>query len=262
MMRKTMLGAMVLFLAYLVLFFLVKTAGGEITEKQYLEVQKMRNEFTRIVGNVITVEPDYIQKTVMGIKQLFAINGGDTESQYFVYVDRNQLKQMIFVCFLDSQEKNISIIGIDRVSTGNQKRIGFFTTPCGIFKNTIEFFGYRALGTKNDEGWRGLGAKDSRVWDFGWQKTHKKNQEFTIRLLMHATDPIFGEKRLGKVDSKGCIRISASMDKFLDHFGLLDKEYEANKNKKAVARLLKPDREPTLYAGKYLLVGDSGNLEE
>lgn len=252
MIKKTVSGGLALFS---VLAFFVNTAGGG----DHFEIQRMQNEFSRIVGNGIAVEPAYLQENILNIKQMFANNGSSIESQYFVYVDRNPLKQMIFVCFFDHQRKDIIFIGADKVSTGNQKRSGFYITPRGIFKNTIEFLGYRALGTKNDEGWRGLGVKDSRVWDFGWQKTYKKNREITIRLLMHATDPVFGEKRLGKVDSKGCIRTSARMNKFLDHFGLLDKEYEINKNKKAVTWLLKPDREPVLCAGKYLLVGDSGN---
>ncbi len=252
--QKIMSGGM----AFLVLVFFVNTAGSG----EYLEVQKMQAEFNRSVGNGIKVEPVYLRENILNMKQMFADNGKGIESQYFVYVDRNPLKQVIFVCFFDSQLKDITLIGADKVSTGSQKRTGFFITPCGIFKNSIEFPGYRALGTKNDEGWRGLGAKDSRVWDFGWQKTYKKNQEFIIRLLMHASDPYFGEKRLGRVDSKGCIRISAKMNKFLDHYGLLDKEYEANKDKKAVAWLLKSDREPALHAGTYLLVGDSGNFTE
>ncbi|OGZ33487.1 MAG: hypothetical protein A2174_03230 [Candidatus Portnoybacteria bacterium RBG_13_41_18] len=252
MIKKIGAGWLVLF--FLLVFF-VNTAGGE----DYFEIQRMQNEFSRIIGNGIAVESVYLQENIMNMKQIFINIGSSIESQYFVYVDRNSLKQMIFVCFFDAQTEEITLIGADKVSTGNEKRAGFFITPCGIFKNTIEFLGYRALGTKNNEGWRGLGTKDSRVWDFGWQKTYKKNQERTIRLLMHATDPVFGEKRLGKVDSKGCIRISGRMNKFLDHFGLLDKEYEENKDKKTVAWLLKADRQPVAYAGKYLLIGNSGN---
>ena len=78
-----------------------------------------------------------------------------------------------------------------------------------------------------------------------------------IRFLLHATDPIFGEKRLGKVDSKGCIRISGKLNQFLDHYGLLDREYEAQKNNKRISWVLKANREPVLFAGQYLLVGDS-----
>jgi hypothetical protein len=191
--------------------------------------------------------------------KMLATVSDNNESQFFVYIDRNPAKQRILVCFFNADNQSVTLIGADKASTGNQKRAGFFITPCGVYKNTIKYLSYRALGTKNDKGWRGLGAKGSRVWDFGWQRTQKNNQEWLIRLLMHATDPNFGEKRLGRVDSKGCIRISGKMNKFLDHFGLLDKEYEANKNKKIISWLLKSDREPSVYAGKYLVIGDSGN---
>lgn len=146
---------------------------------------------------------------------------------------------------------------MDKISSGNGKRKGFFITPTGVFKNSPDFIGYRALGTKNVKGWRGLGAKGSRVWDFGWQKTIKNGREREIRFLVHATDPIFGEKRLGKIDSKGCIRISGKLNQFLDHYGLLDREYEAQKDNKRFSWVLNPKREPVLFAGQYLLVGDS-----
>ena len=128
---------------------------------------------------------------------------------------------------------------------------------CGKFENTVKNFGYRALGTKNDKGWKGLGEKGSRIWDFGWQKTEYKNGGKQIRLLIHATDPIYGEKRLGKRDSKGCIRISAKLNKFLDHYGVLDDDYEKNRNMKRASWLLRNDRKPIAFAGKYLIVGDS-----
>ena len=73
-----------------------------------------------------------------------------------------------------------------------------------------------------------------------------------IRLLLHATDPDFGEQRLGNPDSKGCIRISGELNEFLDHFGIIDKDYEKHKYWS-----LKKDREPVFYQGEYLLVGDS-----
>ena len=151
----------------------------------------------------------------------------------------------------------ISIIGADKVSTGNPKRKGHFQTPAGIFANTVSNFSYRAEGTKNKKGWRGLGAKGSRVWDFGWQDTSHVDGKRSIRLLMHATDPENGEKHLGKIDSKGCIRISAKMNQFLDQFGILDADYEAQLGKKKSQWILRKDRMPVNYAGKYLLVGES-----
>jgi len=114
---------------------------------------------------------------------------------------------------------------------------------------------YRALGTKNSKGWRGLGAKGSRVWDFGWRDTPLKGGHIVqIRLLLHATDPDFGEPRLGKVDSKGCVRITAKLNRFLDSRGILDRKYELSHKAKYV---LRRDRQPVQFAGSYILVGDS-----
>jgi hypothetical protein len=267
--KKAASGRAILFLV-LWLMILVEALGSEATQAirtnpssgQYFEVKRMQDEFNRIVGNQAALEPEYFKTAAVDMAKLISGIEQPIEPQYFVYVDRHPGRQVILTCFLNFQDSSVTLIGADKVSTGNEKRTGFFTTPCGVFKNTIESVGYRALGTKNDQGWRGLGAKDSRVWDFGWQKTYKKNQGIDIRLLMHATDPIFGEKRLGRVDSKGCIRISGKLNKFLDHYGLLDNEYEANKNKKSVAWLLKADRQPVVYAGKYLLIGDSGSYKK
>ena len=222
-----------------------------------LEVMKMQSEFEKNVGFMVLAEnySEFIladaAKKILNIKE-------NNQSQYFVYADRNPEKQIVLVCLFDSATKKTAIIGADKISTGTPERPGYFITPTGVFENSIANPSYRALGTKNQEGWRGFGVKNSRVWDFGWQETIKKNNEkMEIRLLMHATDPDFGEKRLGEVDSKGCVRISAKLNKFLDHYGILDKDYEANKHLKNISWVLAADREPTALAGKYLFIGDS-----
>src|SRR5262252_1994783 len=51
-------------------------------------------------------------------------------------------------------------------------------------------------------------------------------EEGDIRLLLHATDPDYLEKRLGRPASKGCVRIPAAMNRFLDRHGVLDADYE------------------------------------
>ena len=43
-----------------------------------------------------------------------------------------------------------------------------------------------------------------------------------MRLQMHATDPDHLEQRLGTAQSKGCIRIPASLNEFIDRHGVLD----------------------------------------
>jgi len=231
------------------------------------EVSLMKQKFQQMVGDKTEIDSminqDYFCRlSEDAIQKLREANAN--EDQYFVYVDRNPKKQIIFVCFFDSKSQKVIEIGKDRVSTGKpSKGRDYFLTPTGIFKNSLDNFSYRALGTKNSKGWRGLGKKGSRVWDFGWQKTEKvvkgKKQEFLIRLLMHATDPNFGEPRLGNVDSKGCVRISHKLNEFLDKFGILDKEYEENKHKKGIQWLLRKDRCPVKHQGQYLIVGDSGD---
>jgi len=184
------------------------------------------------------------------------------DSQYFVYADRNPSAQFISVGFYDAERNQVEILGVDLISSGNIEKGGdYFETPTGVFENVVENFSYRALGTPNQDGWRGLGAKDSRVWDFGDQKGLKKykngNTVSQMRLLMHSTDPDKGEARLGRTDSKGCVRISQGLNRFLDTYAILDRNYEEWAKTKPDSWLLKKDRKPVAYPGKFLIIGDS-----
>lgn len=88
---------------------------------------------------------------------------------------------------------------------------------------------WRAEGTFNAQHIPGLGLKGVRVWDFGWQRANKgwgSEEEGDIRLLLHATDPDYLERRLGRPASKGCVGIPAAMNRFLDHHGILNADYE------------------------------------
>ncbi len=235
----------------------IKSTWPELPE----EVQRIQAIFNETVGGEVVLDIDYLNQISQDAAWRFlSLDEEVRQSQYFLYVDRNPSKQIAFVGFFNVLDGSVAIVGLDKISSGNDGRKGFFITPTGVFKNSPENIGYRALGTKNSQGWRGLGAKGSRVWDFGWQKTRKNGEERLIRLLVHATDPDFGEKRLGKIDSKGCIRISGKLNWFLDHYGLLDREYEAQKDDKRFSWMLKAIRQPVLFAGQYLVVGDSGNL--
>jgi hypothetical protein len=77
-----------------------------------------------------------------------------------------------------------------------------------------------------------------------------------MRLQVHATDPDLLEPQLGRVRSKGCIRIPASLNTFIDHYGILDADYD-----EAIAAgkkfwVLLPSREPTPWSGRYLVIVD------
>lgn len=236
-------------------------AEAQCFEQTQEEVRKLQEVFGREVFS-LQPEAQYCQAVIEDAARLMnsaaGIYGGN---QFFVYADRDPQKQNIMVGFWDDDKDEITVIGWDKISTGDPKHgKDYHFTPTGIFLNSTENLGYRAQGTKNSKGWRGFGAKGSRVWDFGWQETTKPCkrglEQRTIRLLMHATDPDQGEKRLGRPDSKGCVRISARLNKFLDVYGIIDAEYE---NAQAVnpSWLLRKDRQPIMFAGRYMLVGDA-----
>jgi hypothetical protein len=101
-----------------------------------------------------------------------------------------------------------------------------------------------------------------RVWDFGWQAAAKgwtdDDATAEIRLLLHATDPDHLEQRLGRPASKGCVRIPAAMNRWLDHYGVLDAADEiAAQGDALAAAVLAPGRQPTPLAGDMLIIVDS-----
>ena len=185
-------------------------------------------------------------------------------SQYFVYADRNPGAQLLLLAFYDAAAERVFLLGADFISSG-KLRPGedSFITPLGVFENLPENWGYRAQGSKNSKGWRGLGARGSRVWDFGYQQAPRQFRQGVydsqMRLLMHATDPDQGEPRLGGPDSKGCVRVSAAANAFIDRHSILDRHYEqiARTDKERDLWLLRPDRAPVSLPGSYLVVGDS-----
>jgi hypothetical protein len=186
---------------------------------------------------------------------------GVDHSQLLVVVDRNPAVQEM-VIMLARPGGPWQVIGGSKVSTGQAGRRGYFITPIGVFLHSSAILDYRALGTFNENNIRGLGLKGMRVWDFGWQIARKgwllEEEHSEIRLLMHATDPDYLEHRLGRPASKGCIRITADMNRFLDRHGILDADYEQMaRSDDRFSALLLPDRTPTALAGNVLVVIDS-----
>lgn len=177
-----------------------------------------------------------------------------TNSQFFVAADRNPKKQNAALVYWDNENKQLEIAGYTKVSTGSVRAKHFFT-PVGWFENVTSNGSYRAEGTKNENGIRGLGLKGMRVWDFGWVPSSSgvvKNLNIDIRFEMHSTDPVGMEARLGRPDSQGCLRIHQSFNKFLDMYGIIDKNYEA-----ANYWVLNKKRTPAQDAGSWLVVFDS-----
>jgi hypothetical protein len=184
-----------------------------------------------------------------------------TSPQLVVAVDRNPAVQQLRIIFAQP-DGPWQVIGGGEVSTGKAGRHGYFITPTGVFPHSDAILDYHALGTYNENHIRGLGIKGMRVWDFGWQPAQEgwrsDGEMGDIRLLMHATDPDVLEPRLGHPDSKGCVRVSAAMNVFLDRHAVLDADYLHDApDDPAAAAVLAVDGEPSAFAGRYMVVFDS-----
>ncbi len=184
-------------------------------------------------------------------------------SQYVVLVDRSPAVQAMLIYWI-SDSAAFHFIGASPVSTGKPGQFEYFETPPGVFDHTINNPDFRAEGTKNKFGVCGYGQKGMRVYDFGWISAPRgwgDGHEGTMRLQMHATDPTWLEPSLGTVRSKGCIRIPATLNTFIDRYGLLDADYERAMILGKKFFVILPTREPTPWSGRYLVVVDSKRLE-
>lgn len=231
-----------------------------------IEVLRLRDAIKREVPNLVLRTPasdgawialarDAVTAAMMVVDR----------PQLIVVVDRNPKVQQLTV-MMAAPETEWKVIGGTKVSTGSMGRFDHYVTPRGVFRLTDAILGYRAEGTLNENGIRGLGAKGMRVWDFGWQVAMKgwkadvgKPDRTPIRLMMHATDPDKLEQRIGRPASQGCIRIPSAMNRFLDRRGVIDAEYERAAVTDIRFRALLPaGRDPSSLAGNTLVVVDSG----
>jgi lipoprotein-anchoring transpeptidase ErfK/SrfK len=225
------------------------------------EAARLKAALIREVPSAVTDTPAAEQGWIDRTRAAIAASGERIDrAQVLVVVDRNpQVQQLRIV--LARPDAAWQSLGGTKVSTGQTGRQDYYLTPTGVFLHTNAILDWRAEGTFNAQHIRGLGLKGMRVWDFGWQVATKgwgTEEQGEIRLLMHATDPAYLEQRLGRPASKGCVRIPAAMNRFLDRHGILDVDYErAAKVDPRFAALLLPDRIPTPLAGDMLVVVDS-----
>jgi len=226
------------------------------------EILRLRSALSREVPGLATDiaehEADWIRRTQAA---LTAAGQAIDRPQLLVVVDRSAQVQEL--CIIAARPDGPwQAVGGVKISTGQAGRFDHYFTPVGVFLHTDAVLDYRAEGTFNENHIRGLGVKGMRVWDFGWQqavKTWRSDRaQGDIRLLMHATDPDRLERRLGHSASKGCVRIPATMNLFLDRHGVLDADYERAAEQDGRFRALLPaKREPTALAGRALVVVDS-----
>ncbi len=223
------------------------------------ELASMRTDFADLVPPQYQVEltPEIQEAMDMAIRSYPEVQAL-TEPEFLVVVNRHPNAQSMSVVVTDGQ--SVEYVGSAKTSTGHLNRKGYFQTPIGIFENKREFGNYRAQGTKNDNGVRGLGTKGMRVFDFGWQDSIASwgaRGPASIRLQMHATDPDLLEQRLGSPASKGCVRIQTGVNTFIDTYGVLDKHYTGSDTEEP-GWVLSKAKKMSKYDGRYMVVMEQG----
>jgi hypothetical protein len=160
----------------------------------------------------------------------------DARPQYFLLIDRSPRVQAAFL-YWRSPESAFRLVGATPAATGRPGEYEHFLTPLGVFAHSLANPDFRAEGTRNAAGILGYGAKGMRIYDFGWveaERTWDPGRGSLMRLQVHSTDPDLLEPMLGAWHSKGCIRIPALLNLFIDRYGLLDAgpcpEYERIEN--------------------------------
>jgi hypothetical protein len=182
--------------------------------------------------------------------------------QVLLLVDRSAFVQAVMVWWVAPQA-TATFIGASPTSTGRPSGFEHFETPLGVFEHSLANLDFRAEGTLNSNGIRGYGHKGMRVFDFGWVTGRRgwALGEQEMRLQLHATDHERLEPRLGERASKGCIRIAATLNAFIDRYGLLDAAYEEAMAAGREFWVLRSDRTPAPWAGRYLVVIESARSE-
>ncbi|MBP0463374.1 L,D-transpeptidase [Roseomonas sp. PWR1] len=227
-----------------------------------IEAARLRAEMLATVPRAAAADPAEAARWIPQARRLVTEAGlAPAEAEFALLVDRAPAVQRIALLLL-RRDGPREVLATAPVSTGRTGRRGFFVTPTGVFANDGSVQGYRALGTRNAQGIRGLGAAGMRAWDFGWvwaaRGWAEDGGEAPIRFLLHATDPDVLEARLGRPDSQGCVRIGGAMNRFVDANGIIDAEIERQAaSDPRAASLLLPERRPTALAGRLLIVVDS-----
>jgi hypothetical protein len=220
-------------------------------------VAQFEREVDRRLEVPAAAQADYLQLLAAALKEAGLAELG---AQHIVLVDRSPQVQALFVV-LRTPEARWRWIGATPVSTGRAGGFEHFLTPLGVFAHSLDNPDFRAEGTFNANLVRGYGARGMRVFDFGWvvaDRTWGRRGRSPMRLQMHATDPVRLEPRLGRAESKGCIRIPATLNVYIDRHGLLDADYEQALARGEPIWVLRADRRPTPWPGRYLVIVDSG----
>ena len=187
-------------------------------------------------------------------------------AQFVLLVDRSPHVQAALLYWKPSADaaELPRFVGASPISSGRPSGFEHFETPLGVFDHSLANPDFRAEGTPNGFGIRGYGAKGRRVFDFGWQEATRgwgSRGTSPMRLQLHATDPQALEPRLGTQQSKGCIRTTGGLNRFLDMYAILDADYDAALASGESFWLLLPERRVTPWSGRYLVIVETQRSE-
>ena len=207
---------------------------------------------------LIVPEPEQAHYAQLLARALDAAGVRIEQTQLAVLVDRSAVVQAVMVWWL-AADGSAGLIGAAPTSTGRPSGFEHFETPLGVFEHTLDNPDFRAEGTVNELGIRGYGDRGMRVFDFGWVMARRgwAPGDQPMRLQLHATDRVRFEPRLGRPASKGCIRVSAAFNDFIDRYGVLDAAYDEALAAGRRFWVLRPDRVSTPWSGRWLVVVDS-----
>ena len=225
---------------------------------------ELRDLFEREVDRRIELPESEQNEYAQRLADSLAAHGlADLLSQYFVLVDRDPHVQAVMI-YWKSAAGEYRFIGAAPASTGRPGEYEHFETPTGVFEHSVASFDFRAEGTVNEFGIRGYGVTGMRVYDFGWVTAERgwgRPGQSAMRLQMHATDPDLLEPQLGLMHSKGCIRIPATVNVFIDRYAILDADYERARAEGKRVWVLRADRIQTPWSGRYLVIVTSGRTK-
>jgi len=219
--------------------------------------------FEREVDRRLQLPPDEQVFYAERLRQALAAAEAPLQrTQFVLLVDRSAEVQAAMIWWVEPQGA-VGLVGASPASTGRPSGFEHFETPLGVFEHSLAHPDFRAEGTRNEFGIRGYGDRGMRVFDFGWVTGRRawSPGEQAMRLQLHATDRERLEPRLGQRESKGCIRIPATMNSFLDRHGVLDAAYEEALAEGRTFWVLRSDRQPTAWSGRWMAVIDSQRRE-
>ncbi len=227
-------------------------------------VEQWRARFAAEVDRRVAVPVEQQRRYIEQLQRVLDEAGmTDRSARSWVVVDRSARVQLVFVVVSLTPDQ-WHWLGASLVSTGRPGSFDHFETPLGIYPHSLDNPDFRAEGTFNEYHIRGYGLRGMRVFDFGWVPADRgwgAGGTSPMRLQMHATDPDRLEPRLGATASKGCIRIAASLNRFLDRHAVLDADYLRAMADGRVLWVMSAMEQPIPWPGRDLVVLDSGAVD-